>query len=388
PHKVTQYKKGKDSLFAQGKRRYDRKQSGYGGQTKPVFHKKAKTTKKVVLRLECTACKYKMQLTLKRCKHFELGGEKKTKGAALTFIIMSNDHQDHLNPPRPSHSLSGRVAIVTGAGSQSTGIGNGRAAAILLAEAGAHVVCVDINLDWASTTVSMITTEFGDDTLAIAVKADVTEAADCERVVQEALDQFGRLDILVNNVGVGGPQGTAVDVDQAQWARGLEINVTSMMLMAKYAVPAMEKNKRETLSGRGVIVNIASVAGLIGGTPMLLYPTSKGAIVNMTRAMAAHHAPAGIRVNCYTFMQGMLYTPMLYSRGMSDEVRQARRDRSLLKTEGNGWDAGAAVRFLASDEARWITGVILPVDAGTTAAIPQGGALGKANIFSNVASKL
>ncbi|KAL9709887.1 40s ribosomal protein L44e [Leucoagaricus gongylophorus] len=85
PHKVTQYKKGKDSLFAQGKRRYDRKQSGYGGQTKPVFHKKAKTTKKVVLRLECTVCKYKMQLSLKRCKHFELGGEKKTKGAALTF---------------------------------------------------------------------------------------------------------------------------------------------------------------------------------------------------------------------------------------------------------------------------------------------------------------
>ncbi|KAH6909626.1 60S ribosomal protein L44 [Coprinopsis sp. MPI-PUGE-AT-0042] len=85
PHKVTQYKKGKDSKVAQGKRRYDRKQSGYGGQTKPVFHKKAKTTKKVVLRLECTSCKYKMQVVLKRCKHFELGGEKKTKGAALTF---------------------------------------------------------------------------------------------------------------------------------------------------------------------------------------------------------------------------------------------------------------------------------------------------------------
>ncbi|KDQ13728.1 hypothetical protein BOTBODRAFT_366584 [Botryobasidium botryosum FD-172 SS1] len=85
PHKVTQYKTGKASLFAQGKRRYDRKQSGYGGQTKPVFHKKAKTTKKIVLRLECTVCKYKMQLALKRCKHFELGGEKKTKGAALQF---------------------------------------------------------------------------------------------------------------------------------------------------------------------------------------------------------------------------------------------------------------------------------------------------------------
>ncbi|KAH9941135.1 ribosomal protein L44-domain-containing protein, partial [Epithele typhae] len=90
PHKVTQYKKGKDSLAAQGKRRYDRKQSGYGGQTKPVFHKKAKTTKKVVLRLECTVCKYKMQLSLKRCKHFELGGEKKTKGAALQFVSTSD----------------------------------------------------------------------------------------------------------------------------------------------------------------------------------------------------------------------------------------------------------------------------------------------------------
>ncbi|KAK0728916.1 zinc-binding ribosomal protein [Apiosordaria backusii] len=84
-HKVTQYKAGKASSFAQGKRRYDRKQSGYGGQTKPVFHKKAKTTKKIVLRLECSACKAKKQLPLKRCKHFELGGDKKTKGAALVF---------------------------------------------------------------------------------------------------------------------------------------------------------------------------------------------------------------------------------------------------------------------------------------------------------------
>ncbi|GBC01299.1 hypothetical protein RclHR1_04130015 [Rhizophagus clarus] len=85
PHKVSQYKKGKDSLYVQGKRRYDRKQSGYGGQTKPVFHKKAKTTKKIVLRLECQSCKYKHQIALKRCKHFELGGDKKTKGAALVF---------------------------------------------------------------------------------------------------------------------------------------------------------------------------------------------------------------------------------------------------------------------------------------------------------------
>ncbi|KAG6907695.1 hypothetical protein DXG01_007751 [Tephrocybe rancida] len=298
---------------------------------------------------------------------------------------MSNDEPslplDHLNPRRPSRSLSGRVAIVTGAGSQSSGIGNGRAAAILLAEAGANVICADINLDWANTTVSMITSEFGNG-VAVAIRADVTKSTDCERIVDEALERFGRLDILVNNVGIGGPQGTAVNVDPKEWALGFEVNVTSMMLMAKFAVPAMERNKRDALSGRGVIVNIASVAGLIGGTPMLLYPTSKGAIVNMTRSMAVHHAPAGIRVNW------MLYTPMLYSHGMPDEVRDARRQRSLLQTEGNGWDAGTAVRFLASDEARWMTGVILPVDAGTTAAIPQSGALGKANIFSTLRSKM
>lgn len=205
--------------------------------------------------------------------------------------------QDETIPTRPSRSLAGRVAIITGAGSRAAGIGNGRAAAILLAEAGARVVCLDINLEWAEVTVSMIAKEFGDDR-AIALKIDVTKEEECKLAVDTALDRFGRLDILVNNVGVGRPMGTAVDVDVQQWARGLEINVTSMMLMAKYAVPAMEKNELHPIAGRGSIVNIASVAGLVGGTPILLYPTSKGAVVNMTRAMAVHHAPSGIRVNC------------------------------------------------------------------------------------------
>ncbi|KAF8951109.1 short-chain dehydrogenase/reductase SDR [Flammula alnicola] len=278
---------------------------------------------------------------------------------------MSTPAHDHRNPSRPSRSLEGRVAIVTGAGSRATGIGNGRAASILLAEAGARVVCVDMNLEWAEVTVSMIAKEFGKDNV-IALQADVTEQEACKRAVDTAVQKFGRLDILVNNVGVGGPQGTAVGVDQAEWAKGLEINVTSMMLMAKYAIPAMERNERHPIGGRGSIINIASVAGVMGGTPMLLYPTSKGAVVNMTRAMAVHHAPSGIRVNCVC--PGMLYTPMLYVHGMPEEVREARRNRSLLKTEGNGWDCGCAVRFLASDEARWMTGVILPVDAGSTAA--------------------
>lgn len=210
---------------------------------------------------------------------------------------MSTPHHDPENPPRPSRTLEGRVAIVTGAGSRAAGIGNGRAASILLAESGARVVCVDLNIDWAEVTASMITKEFGENK-AIAHKADVSKENDCKSVVEIALEKFGRLDILVNNVGIGGPEGTAVDVDPENWAKGLEVNVTSMMLMAKFAVPAMEKNTRGEISGRGSIVNIASVAGLIGGTPALLYPTSKGAVVNMTRAMAVHHAPNGIRVNC------------------------------------------------------------------------------------------
>ncbi|EKM82235.1 hypothetical protein AGABI1DRAFT_112304 [Agaricus bisporus var. burnettii JB137-S8] len=278
---------------------------------------------------------------------------------------MSAPTYDPENPPRPSRSLEGRVAIVTGAGSRANGIGNGRAASVLLAEAGAKVVCVDLNISWAEITVNMIAREFGEK--AIAVEADVSKEDDCKRIVDTALATYGRLDILINNVGVGGPEGTAVEVDPVKWAKGLEINVTSMVLMSKFAIPAMCKNERDEISGCGAIVNISSVAGMVGGTPMLLYPTSKGAIVNMTRAMAFHHAPQGIRVNCVC--PGVLYTPMVYSHPMSTEVREMRRNRSLLKTEGNGWDTGAAVRFLASDEARWITGIILPVDAGATAAI-------------------
>lgn len=208
-------------------------------------------------------------------------------------ILEPNDQ----NPPRPNGRLDGRVALVAGAGSRSSGIGNGRAAAILLAEAGASVVCADLNLEWAETTVGMISREFGQGK-AVAVKTDVTKSTDCRRAVDVALEKFGRLDILVNNVGIGGPVGTAVEVDTELWAKAMDINVLGMVLMVKYAVPAMERNERHEISGRGSVVNMASIAGLVGGNPMLLYPTSKGAVVNMTRAMAAHHGSSGIRVNC------------------------------------------------------------------------------------------
>ncbi|KAM0691320.1 hypothetical protein Q7P36_010091 [Cladosporium allicinum] len=261
--------------------------------------------------------------------------------------------------PRPTRSLVGRVAIVSGAGAAGDGIGNGRASAILLAEAGANVVCVDMRYDLAQRTAELV--EKDGHGKAIAVQADVTSEDDVKNVISKTLEGFGRIDILVNVVGIGGAAGTAEEVDMVEWAKGMEVNVASMVIMAKYCIPHMSKNEGQW---RGSIVNIASVAGIRGGTPHLLYPTSKGAIVNMTRAMAVHHAPQGIRVNCVC--PGMVYTPMMYSGGMSDEAREARKNRSLLKTEGTGWDVGAAVRFLAGDEARWMTGVVLPVDAGST----------------------
>lgn len=253
--------------------------------------------------------------------------------------------------------VAGKVAIVTGAGSRADGIGNGRAASVLLARNGAKVTLVDQNEAWAGRTKTMIEDEGG---TCRVVLADVTKPEDCARIVAETVREWGRLDVLVNNVGISGPRGTAVEVDLAEWDQALRVNITSMMLMARFAIPEMAK------AGGGSIINLASFAGLFGGHPHLLYPTTKGAVVNMTRAMAAHHAPQGIRVNAVA--PGMVYTPMVYADGMSDELREARRNRSLLKTEGTGWDIGNAVLYLASDEARWVTGITLPVDAGASAA--------------------
>ena len=250
-----------------------------------------------------------------------------------------------------------KVAIVTGAGSRAEGIGNGRAAAVLLAREGASVALLDRVAEWAEATRAMIAEAGG---TSMVVPCDVADEAQAAAAVRRTVEEWGRLDVLVNNVGIAGPPGSAVDVDIAEWERALRVNVTSMVIMAKYAIPEMVRS-----GDGGSIVNLSSVAGLTGGHQGLLYATSKGAVVNLTRAMAAHHGRDGVRVNAVA--PGMVYTPMVYSRGMSPEMREARRQRSLLQTEGTGWDVGNAVLFLASDEARWITGVTLPVDAGATA---------------------
>ncbi|KAF7327338.1 hypothetical protein MKEN_00311400 [Mycena kentingensis (nom. inval.)] len=272
-----------------------------------------------------------------------------------------------MNPPAPppAFSFDGDVAIVSGAGSRMPGeIGNGRATAILLARQGAKVALLDINLEWAEETKRMIDEEGG---ISKAIQCDVTQEASCEAAVKKTVELFGAVHILVNIVGVGGPHGDVTQVDLDAWERDFRINVTSMVMMSRFAIPEMKK------AGRGSIVNMSSVSGLLGGNPGVLYPTSKGAIIQMTRAMAAHHGKDNIRVNCVA--PGMVFTPMVRGRGMTDEMRQARINQNLLRQEGTAWDVGYAILFLSSREARWITGVILPVDGGTTAGNPNRPAL-------------
>jgi NAD(P)-dependent dehydrogenase (short-subunit alcohol dehydrogenase family) len=247
--------------------------------------------------------------------------------------------------------LAGKVAIVTGAGSRNEGIGNGRAAAILFAREGAKVLLVDRKREAAEATAAMIAEDGGE---CAAFESDVTNEDGCRAMVADAVGRWGTLDILQNNVGIGSA-GRVPDVALADWERVMRINVTGMMLAAKAAIPAMAER------GGGAIVNISSIAAWLprGLTP---YATSKGAVEALTRGMAADHARDGIRVNCIE--PGPVYTPMVYADGMSDEVRERRRLASPLKIEGTAWDIAYASLFLVSDEARYITGVVLPVDGG------------------------
>jgi NAD(P)-dependent dehydrogenase (short-subunit alcohol dehydrogenase family) len=253
--------------------------------------------------------------------------------------------------------LDGKVAVVTGGGAVGDGIGNGRATAILLARAGARVVVVDREGALAKRTVEMIGAGGGE---AIAVEADVTRAADCAAMVQAALDRFGRLDLLDNNVGIGS-RGSIIDETEESWRRVMQVNVDSMFLAARHAIPAMRR------VGGGAIVNVSSISAL-RPRGLTAYSVSKGAVIALTRAMAVDHGGEGIRVNCVA--PGPVYTPMVYARGMSDAARERRRQASALGIEGTGWDIGHAVRFLLSAQARYITGHVLVVDGGTSLTAP------------------
>src|SRR5437867_1726724 len=254
--------------------------------------------------------------------------------------------------------LAGRVAVVMGGGAAGTGIGNGRAAAILLARAGTKVIVVDRALDLAEQTVAMIKEQGGE---AVALAADITRDEDCAMVAKAAIDRFGRLDFLDNNVGIGS-RGSVVDDSQENWRRVMQVNVETMFLAAKHAIPAMIRG------GGGAIVNVSSISAL-RPRGLTVYTVSKGAVIALTRAMAVDHGKDGIRVNCVA--PGPVYTPMVYERGMTPAARDQRRRASVLGIEGTGWNIGHAVRFLLSDYASYITRQTLVVDGGATLRGPE-----------------
>jgi NAD(P)-dependent dehydrogenase (short-subunit alcohol dehydrogenase family) len=195
----------------------------------------------------------------------------------------------------------------------------------------------------------------------MAFEADITRSSACAEMVKAAVDRFGRLDLLDNNVGIGS-RGSVVDVSEAEYQRVMQVNVETMFLAAKHAIPAMKKQ------GGGAIVNVSSISA-IRPRGLTVYTVSKAAVIGLTKAMAVDHGKDGIRVNCVA--PGPVYTPMVYARGMTPQAREMRKNASTLKMEGTGWDIGSAVRFLLSEQARYITGQVLVVDGGTSLTAPE-----------------
>jgi NAD(P)-dependent dehydrogenase (short-subunit alcohol dehydrogenase family) len=249
--------------------------------------------------------------------------------------------------------LTGKVAIVTGAGSRSEGVGNGAATAALFAREGARVVLVNRTLERAKALEDQLRADGGE---ATAFVADVTQPEEAEAMAAFAVERYGRLDILQNNVGIGSP-GTPETVDLAAWSRIFDINLTSAMLCCRFCIPRMRA------SGGGAIINVSSTAGMVGlsGTSgAVAYVATKAGLQGLTLSVAADYAAEGIRCNC--IVVGTVATPMVAHLG--EEGRERRRKSVPLQTEGTGWDVGWAAVYLASDEARWVTGLMLPIDGG------------------------
>ena len=249
--------------------------------------------------------------------------------------------------------LTGKVAIVTGAASQAEGVGNGAAVAMLFAREDAKVVLVNRGLERATALEATIRSEGGE---AAAFAADVTEPEATEAMAAFAVERYGRLDILHNNVGVGAG-GNTVTQSLDDWNRLLQTNLTSAMLCCRACIPRMQAG------GGGSIINVSSTAGVVGlsGTPgAAAYAATKGGMQALTLSVAADHAAEGIRANC--LIVGTVYTPLV--RFLGEEGRERRRKAVPLQTEGTAWDVAHAAVYLASDESRWVTGVMLPIDGG------------------------
>jgi NAD(P)-dependent dehydrogenase (short-subunit alcohol dehydrogenase family) len=260
-----------------------------------------------------------------------------------------------------SGRLKDKVAIVTGAGSVGPGWGNGKATAVLYARQGAKVMAADINRAAAEETAGLIRDEGGE---ADVFEADVAAADQVAGLVGHTLEHFGRIDILHNNVGiieVGGP----VEISEAGWDRVIDVNVKGVFLTCKHVLPHMEAQ------GSGAIVNVSSIASMrYTGYPSVSYNASKGAINQMTQNIAMQYAGKGIRANCV--LPGLMNTPMIHASvkgAYEDDVDAMVAERDAICPMGHmgdAWDVAHASLFLASDEARYITGHMLVVDGGIT----------------------
>lgn len=262
-----------------------------------------------------------------------------------------------------SKRLEGKVAIVTGAGSSGPGWGNGKAISALFAREGARVLAADIRLEAAEETRDIILAEGGE---GVAFRADVSRDVEVRTMVAECVKRFGDVDILVNNVGiveVGGP----VEYPEEKWRHALDVNLTSMFLTCKHALPEMEKR------GGGSVVNIGSIAGIrYTGVPYVSYSSTKAAVLGFSRSVALEYARRNIRSN--VIMPGLMNTPFvveplkgIYGGGNVEKMMQVRDEQCPTGHMGNAWDVAYAALFLASDESRYVTGVELIVDGGITA---------------------
>lgn len=256
--------------------------------------------------------------------------------------------------------LKDKIAIVVGAGQQpGDTIGNGRATAIRFAQEGATVLCIDINEQWAQDTVDMIEAEGGK---ASALKADITDEAQCKAIADTCVERYGRIDVLHNNVGRSKGDMATHELNEAVWDELMAMNLKGMMLTCKHVLRVMREQRS------GVILNVSSTSAF-AARATVTYKTSKGAINTMTQHIAVENAPYGVRAN--VVLPGLMDTPMAIvrraeERGIDrDVVREERNARVPLENRmGSAWDVANAALFLASDEASYITGIVLPVDGG------------------------
>lgn len=256
--------------------------------------------------------------------------------------------------------LAGKVAIITGAGSVGPGWGNGRAAAVLFAREGAKVVAADIDMKAMELTEAHLA-ETG--TEYALEHCDITDGASIRSLVASTLGRFGRIDILVNNVG-GSVKGGAVELAEEDWLNQINYNLTSVFLTCKHVLPVMKAQRA------GSIVNTASTSGIRWtGSAQVAYAAAKAGVIQFSRVTAVEYAPDNIRVN--TVVPGQMHTPMVAARlahqredGDVEALLEKRRSRIPMPFMGDGCDTANAALFLASDEARFVTGTELIVDGG------------------------